>query len=160
MGGVQTMLVLAALTLLSVLVLSMNRAKLMSDEQLSQAEYVMAATAVGQTLINDIGTKAFDAATATDDFAELSSFTAPSALGHGWWESYPNFNDVDDYNRLSTTVSTPRAGDFRLSCRVHYVQPSQPDIPVNIRTRTKRVVVSVSSPFLTRPVTLISYKSF
>jgi hypothetical protein len=159
MGGVQMMLVLGAMTLLSILVLTMNRAKLFSDEQMSQAEYVMAATAVGQTLINDISTKAFDAATAADDYAEVSSFTSPGGLGHGSWESYPNFNDVDDYNRLSTVVSTPRAGDFRVGCRVTYVNPAQPNTPVNYRTRTKRIVVTMQSMFLENPVTLISYKS-
>jgi hypothetical protein len=160
MGGVQMMLVLAALTLLSILVLSMNRAKLFSDEQLSQAEYMMEATAVGQTLINDIHTKEFDAATATDPDAEVSSFTAPGSLGHGWWESYPNFNDVDDYNRLQTTISTPRAGNLTLACRVQYVDPAQPNTPVNMRTRTKRITVIVTSPFLNDPVTLVSYKSY
>ncbi len=160
MGGVQMMLVLAALTLLSILVLSLNRAKLFSDEQLSQAEYMMEATAVGQTLINDIHTKEFDAATATDPNADVSAFTAPRSLGHGWWESYPNFNDVDDYNRLRTTISTPRAGSFTLACRVHYVDPAQPNTPLGVRTRTKRITVSVTSPFLNDPVTLVSYKSY
>ncbi|MCB2205805.1 hypothetical protein KQI65_13755 [bacterium] len=154
------MLVLAAMTLLSILVLSMNRAKLFSDEQLSQAEYTMAATAVGQTLINDIVSKEYDAATVGKDFVDVSQFTAPQSLGHGSWESYPNFNDVDDYNRLRTTVNTPRAGSFDLTCRVHYVNPSNPDTPVYVRTRSKRIEVSVNSAFLAHPVTLVSYKSF
>jgi hypothetical protein len=159
MNGVQMMLVLGALTLLSILVLTLNRAKLFSDQQMSNAEYVMAATAVGQTLINEISTKSYDAATAGDEDAEVSSFTAPGGLGAGWWESYPNFNDVDDYNRFSTTVSTPRAGDFGLSCRVQYVNPANPDVPVNTRTRTKRVTVVITSPLMEHPVTLFYFKS-
>lgn len=159
MNGVQMMLVLGALTLLSVLVLTLNRAKLFSDRQMSNAEYVMAATAVGQTLINEISTKEFDAATANNPEAEVSSFTAPRSLGHGSWESYPNFNDVDDFNRYTTTVSTPRAGDFQLSCLVQYVNPSSPDAPVSYRTRTKRVTVTITSPLMDHPVTLTYFKS-
>ena len=83
MSGIQMMLVLASLTLLSILVLSMNRAKLFSDEQLSQSEYIMAATAVGQTLINEISSKSYDAATVSDPHAEISKFTSPGGLGHG-----------------------------------------------------------------------------
>lgn len=159
MNGVQMMLVLGALTLLSVLVLTLNRAKLFSDQQVSNAEYVMAATAVGQTLINEISTKDFDAATASDPDADVSSFTGPRSLGHGWWESYPHFNDVDDFNRYTTTVSTPRAGVFRLSCSVQYVEPSNPDHPVKHRTRTKRVTVVITSPLMDHPVTLTYFKS-
>ncbi|MBN1447661.1 MAG: hypothetical protein JXA28_07000 [Bacteroidetes bacterium] len=115
MNGVQKMLVLGALTLLSILFLTLNRAQLFSDQQMSNAVYVMVATAAGQTLINEISTKSYDGATAGDEDAEVASFTAPGALGAGWWESYPTFNDVDDDNRFSTSVSTPRAGDFELS---------------------------------------------
>jgi len=158
MNGLQMMLVLAALTLLSVLVLTLNRGKLFSDQQVSNAEYVMAATAVGQTLINEIATKKFDAATVKNPDAEISSFTAPRSLGHGAWESYPSFNDVDDFNGYTTTVRTPRTGDFRLSSRVQYVDAANPDTPVKHRTHTKRVTVTISSPLMEHPVTLTYFK--
>jgi hypothetical protein len=159
MGGVQMMLVLGATLLLSLLVLNVNRSVLSSAGQTSQAEYTLAATSVGQTLINEIASKAFDAATVADPMADSTKFTSPYGLGRGSWEIYPDFNDVDDYHRFSTTISTPRAGDFTLRCNVHYVRPQAPDQRVNVRTRSKRVEVIVSHPLMQDDVRLYYYRS-
>lgn len=159
MGGVQMMLVLCAMVLLSLLVLNINRAQLVSDDQMSQSEYIMAATAVGQTLISEISSKSFDAATASDEKAPLTAFTAPGSLGNGYWESYPNFNDFDDYHRFTTTVSTPRAGTFRISALVDYVTLANPNTRSSVRTRTKRLRLTVDSDLLDVPVNLVYYKS-
>ncbi|HOJ03415.1 MAG TPA: hypothetical protein PK916_05380 [Bacteroidota bacterium] len=159
MSGVQMMLVLGAMILLSMVVLTINRAKLFSEQQISQSEYTIAATSVGQGLLNEISSKSFDAATVSKPDAEVSTFTAPGSLGRNSSEIYPNFNDVDDYHRFSRTYSTPRAGDFNVTASVHYINTSQPNTPVNYRTRTKRVTVVVSSPFMEQPVTLFHYFS-
>ena len=156
MGGVQMMLVLGAMVLLSLLVLGINRAQFFSEQQMAQSEYL---TAVGQTLVSEIAGKHYDAATASNEKAPVSSFTAPGSLGNGWWESYPNFNDFDDYHRFTTTVNTPRAGSFRVSCLVDYVNPSTPNQRSSVRTRTKRLRVSIDSDFLDTPVNLVYYKS-
>lgn len=159
MGGAQMMLVLGALVLLSLMVLNINRAQLESERQMSQAEYILAATAVGQSMISEISSKDYDAATASDESAPVSSFTSPKYLGPGSWEAYPNFNDVDDFHRFNTTVNTPRAGTFRISCLVDYVDPMQPNISSGVRTRTKRLRVTVESDFLDEAVNLVYYKS-
>lgn len=159
MGGVQMMLVLGAMVLLSLLILGINRAQFFGEQQMSQSEYLLAATAVGQTLISEIASKHYDAATASDEKAPVTSFTAPGSLGAGWWESYPNFNDFDDYHRFTTTVSTPRAGTFRVSCLVDYVNPANPNVRSSVRTRTKRLRVSIDSDFMDVPVNLVYFKS-
>ncbi|MBR9977441.1 MAG: hypothetical protein KFH87_05080 [Bacteroidetes bacterium] len=159
MGGAQMMLVLGALVLLSLMVLNINRAQLESERQMSQAEYILAATAVGQSMISEISSKHFDATTASNESAPVSSFTSPHHLGAGSWESYPNFNDFDDFHRFNTTVNTPRAGNFRIRCLVDYVDPMTPNVTSGIRTRTKRLRVNVSSDFLDDPVNLVYYKS-
>ncbi|MFZ1731892.1 MAG: hypothetical protein WBQ23_13315 [Bacteroidota bacterium] len=159
MGGVQMLLVLGAMLLLSILVLNTNRARFMSEQQMAQSEYTIAATAVGQSLISEISSKTFDAATSTYEFAAVSSFTAPNSLGHNSSEVYPNYNDVDDYHGFNTEISTPRAGTFRLSVVVDYVNPATPDVRSSVRTRTKRIRVGVASDFLDTPVNLVYYKS-
>jgi Flp pilus assembly protein TadG len=159
MGGVQMMLVLGAMVLLSLLVLNINRTQMFSEQQMSQSEYTMAATAVGQSLVNEAAGKAFDAATATDEKAAVSTFTAPRSLGRGSWETYPDFNDFDDYHRFTTTRSTPRAGTFRLAGSVDYVNPATPNTASNVRTRMKRIRVTVTSDFMDQPVILVHYKS-
>ena len=159
MGGVQMMLVLGATLLLSLLVLNVNRAVLTSGEQTSNAEYTLTATSVGQTIINEIASRTYDAATATNPKADSTQFTAPWSLGPGSWEHYPNFNDVDDFNNYTTTVATPRAGDYSLRCQVRYVRPHAPDQPLNVRTRTKRVEVIVSHPMMRDNIRLYYYRS-
>jgi hypothetical protein len=159
MGGVQMLLVLGAMLLLSILVLNTNRAKFFSEQEMAQAEYTLTATAVGQSLVSEIGSKSFDAATATNEFADVSSFTAPNSLGHSSSEVYPNYNDVDDFNGFATSVNTPRAGLFRISVIIDYVHPSYLDVRSSVRTRMKRIRVSVASDFLDTPVTLVYYKS-
>ncbi|MBE0643622.1 MAG: hypothetical protein IH600_06045 [Bacteroidetes bacterium] len=154
------MLVLGAMVLLSILALNINRATLFSDEQMAQSEYIIAATAVGQTLISEAASKPFDVATVTNEKAPLTSFTAPSGLGRLTSEVYPDFNDFDDYHRLTVNVSTPRAGTFRLSCLVDYVDPATPNKTSSICTRTKRLRVTVDSDLLETPVNLVYYKSF
>ena len=160
MAGMQMMLVIGALMMLSVLTLNLNRAQILSDTELSESEYILTATAIGQTIINEIGTKAYDQATVSSDTASLASFAAPNALGPNTGESYPLLNDVDDYNRLSTTVGSARAGDFTVSCAVAYVDPATPNTIATVRTRTKRVRMTVTSPFMTTPVNLVYYKSY
>jgi hypothetical protein len=110
-------------------------------------------------LISEINSKAFDAATIADEFADVPAFTAPASLGHNSSEVYPNYNDADDYHGYTTTVSSPRAGSFRLSVLVDYVNPGSLDVRSSIRTRMKRIRVSVASDFLDNPVTLVYYKS-
>ncbi|MCZ7555974.1 MAG: hypothetical protein M5R41_06180 [Bacteroidia bacterium] len=153
------MLVLGAMVLLSLLVLNINRTQLFSEQQMSQSEYIMAATAVGQSMVNEAAGKAFDAATATDEKATVATFTAPGSLGRGSWEAYPNFNDFDDYHRYSTTRSTPRAGSFRLLGAVDYVNPATPNKTSSVRTRMKRLRVTITSEFMEQPVILVHYKS-
>lgn len=153
------LLVLGAMMLLSILVLNTNRARFFSEQQMAQAEYTIAATAVGQTLISEIASKTYDAATSSDEFAEVSSFTAPGSLGHNSSEVYPNYNDVDDFHGFNTEISTPRAGAFRLSVLVDYVNPETPEVRSSVRTRTKRIRVAISSDFMDTPVNLVYYKS-
>ncbi len=159
MSGAQMFLVLGAILLLSVLLLNTNRTKLLNEQQMSQSEYTIAATAVGQSLISEINSKSFDAATTTDEKAAVSKFTAPRSLGHASSEVYPNYNDVDDYHKLVTKISTPRAGEFDLSVLVDYVNPATPDARSYVRTRTKRIRVVVSSVFMETPVNLVYFKS-
>ena len=160
MGGMQMMLVIGALMILSITTLNLNRAQFLSETDLSESEYTMTATSVGQTLLNEIGTKAFDQATALSDTAGLASFAAPGALGPNAGEVYPLFNDVDDYNRFSTSVMSARAGEFTIACAVVYVNIATPNTVSTIRTRTKRVTLTVTSPLMSDPVNLVYYKSY
>jgi hypothetical protein len=159
MQGAQMMLVIGASMLLSVHIININRSVLMSDEQMSDAEYTMAATSIGQSLLHEIASKSFDEATVNDELADDALYTQPASLGPSLGESYPNFNDVDDFNGFGTTLSTPRTGEFTVRCRVHYVDPATPEMVSASVTHTKKIIVQLRSQRLQNPVTLTYYKS-
>ncbi len=159
MNGVQMMLLIGASMLLSIHIINVNRASLYSDDQMSQAEYTMAATSLGQSLMHEIASKSFDESTIADPFAEVTTFTAAGSLGPTGGESYPNFNDVDDYNGFKTVLSSPRTGAFDVACRVQYVNAQFPDIPVSTATRTKRITMVLTSSRMIDPVVLTYFSS-
>ncbi|MBI5647581.1 MAG: hypothetical protein HY962_11675 [Ignavibacteriae bacterium] len=159
MGGMQMILVIGALTLLSILSLNSNRAQLLSEAQVSDAEFTVAATSVGQSALNDICSRAFDAATVASDTATLPRFTEPARFGANLNEAGTT-DDVDDYHGFVTNITTPRAGAFRVSAIVWYVNPSTPDIQSLSKTHMKRIQITVVSDFMEEPVTLVYHKSY
>ena len=159
MSGAQMMLVIGASMLLSIHIININRSTLMSDELISEAEYTLAATSIGKSLLNEIIAKAFDAATVNDDFADMALYTAPDALGPATGEIYPHFDDVDDYNGFTSILTTPRTGNFNVHCIVNYVNPATPGTISSAVTHTKKITVRLTSERLQDPVVLTYYKS-
>jgi hypothetical protein len=105
-------------------------------------------------LIEEIKQKAFDAATINFPTTNPESLTDPYNLGHGDWENYPNYNDIDDFNGFVKAVSAPHAENYEVSCIVRYVDGDNPDNVLWTQTFYKKVIVTVSSPYLRNPVKL------
>jgi len=81
-----------------------------------------------------------------------SQLTAPGALGPAGGETYPNFNDLDDFNNLSLVDSTSLPSvQFTISAQVVYVNPNNPSQVSGSQTFAKRLRVTVTSPFLVNP---------
>lgn len=162
MGGSQMFLVLGALVLLSLLILNINRTWSGAEDQKLNAEFIMTATNVGQNFIDEISSKLFDHALASNpNLTNVNSLTAPNSLGPEAGEnSRSDYNDVDDYNGKSFVVSTPRLGDFNISVKVNYA--SQDNLEVtNVRTWTKKIEVNVmNKTFPNEYVNLYYYKSY
>jgi hypothetical protein len=162
MGYQQLFLVLASVVLMSLLMLQINTNTVAGSEALQRLELEHTAIAIAQQFIEEAKSKRFD---------EVSSSIPPSAmpggfnhwnsLGHGPTESYPNFDDVDDYHNLTRTVYVNGASfdpaatsgvPFTVSIQVHYVNDSNPDLAVSQRTFFKRMTVTVSSSYIPNSV--------
>ena len=65
-----------------------------------------------------------------------------------------DFDDVDDYDGLSVQDTTSVGATYTITASVYYVEVSAPDSAVSYPTFFKRLDVTVSSPFLSRPITL------
>ncbi|RKY61838.1 MAG: hypothetical protein DRP95_02325 [Candidatus Latescibacterota bacterium] len=151
----QTLLVLGAFVLLSTIVLSMYRALLENQDAVDEAQYGIPAIALAQSVIEEASAKAFDEeVTGTPPPNLPEGFTHPSSLGPESGEHYPDFDDVDDYNGLDIQDTTSVGAVYNITASVYYVDSSDPDNSVSYRTFYKRIDVTVSSPFLSRAITL------
>ena len=108
------MLVLGALMLFGLTMLSTNRYIADQNESIIRQEYEWYSISLAQSFIEEAKTKAFDANVINASPSVPSGFTPYGQLGPAAGETYPNFDDIDDYNGLALTDSTTR-GNFDIT---------------------------------------------
>jgi MSHA pilin protein MshD len=121
----QMLVTLGALTLLTTLLLGINRGFSTSGSVLLQSKCGIAAVSLAVT--------------------KLASMNAPSALGPKSGEVYPNFNDFDDYNGFKDTVFSQLPDSLFVNCTVVYVDPANPNVTSTTQTWHKKLTVAVTS---------------
>lgn len=169
----QTMLVLGAFTLLSMLTLTMNRTIFGSVNLGFEMETSLNGVSLAQSLMDEILTQDFDEKTTTGlriysaadmttaanfgpDLSsspeiaitwEDSAYTDGSNVFHDY-ESKSKWDDVDDYHHYRRRVWDKRLGWFHDSVYVQYVNEDSPDLVVTTPVQHKRVTVIVTHPNL------------
>jgi hypothetical protein len=169
----QSILTVLAMVLLSTLVLRVNSTLFNSGNVVTNSKLGLTAISLAQSRLEEIKSKAFDQNTVSSTVSSTNNLTAASALGPETGETYPNFNDVDDYNRFKTTDTVqinpnlPRSGSnldyFNDSCSVVYVSSSSPDITSSTQTWNKKITVFIKHPQMTDTIkvsTVFSYFVF
>jgi len=154
MGNVQSLLSFGAMLILALSFLNFNEAVLSNSTAEIENKVVLTAFSLADDLIEEIKVRAFDAATVDFPTTNTASLTPAGSLGPGWWETYPNFNDIDDFNNYTKTVSAPHAENYLVTCKVQYVDGDNPDNAVSTQTFYKKVTVTVSSPYMKNPISL------
>ena len=154
MDNVQSMLTIGALVVLSLVSMRFNSTVLETTSEEVENKVYLTAFSLADDLIEEIKQKAFDAATVDFPTTDPLDLTAPGSLGPGWWENYPNYNDIDDFNRFTKSVSAPHAENYQITSRVYYVKGENPSQISSIQTFYKKVVVTVASPYMRSPVSL------
>ncbi len=177
----QMLTVVFALVLLGVVTLVINQMLADKAQVMLQAEASLTAISLGQTMLDEIKTKSYDAVTAPSGSIyppdggtkvyDSSAFTSPSGLGPSGTEShnvplpespdtvYPfksiqNYNDVDDYNHYSRYVYSSVLGTFFITDTVYYVIESSPDMQSTTQTFFKKIVVTITHPNMSYPLQL------
>ncbi|HXG37293.1 MAG TPA: hypothetical protein VNL36_00840 [Bacteroidota bacterium] len=164
MSGSQSLLAIGALTLLSTLTLTINRAIVSSFSTMLETQTMIAAVAEAENLLQTMQSKPFDQALATPPPSsgppsgppgkskrlppgiakKPSDFTPPGLLGREAGERYPFFNDLDDYNGLTLSAWNPMYRDsLTLRVSVEYVDPKAPNQQASIQTNAKRIRLRV-----------------
>lgn len=148
MGYREMFLVLVSIILLSTLMLRINTNAVQGRELLQQIEIEHMAATVAQQYIEDAKSKKFDDLVGSISQAAMpGGFTSSFALGVEGGEVYPAFNDVDDYNNHTDTLSVDGI-DFEPTIYVDYVQDTSPDASVGTQTFFKRMTVIVESSWM------------
>lgn len=148
--NINSTLTLGAAVLLSLLILNVNKNILISDETMQDSKLGLLAVSLATSLVEEATRKAFDKATTDTTFVSDSTLLTPVAqLGPDGSEVYPNYDDFDDFNGYTRTVSNIPSAVFNLACKVVYVNPDSPsglDSKSNARTWHKKITVTVTSP--------------
>ena len=148
MGYRELFLVLLSVVLLTTLMVQINASTNESRETLQELEIAHTAASVAQQYLEEIKSKQFDALSDILPPASMpGGFTPYNYLGHALGETYPNYNDVDDYHGFTRT-QTVSGVDYNIAIQVHYVRDSAPDVVYNDETFFKRVTVTVTSSYL------------
>ena len=159
----QSLITIAAMMLLSVLVLRINSTILNTDQVVQDSKFGLLATSMATSMIEEATNKAFDANTDSQNVTSLSQLTPPSKLGPDSGEAYPNFDDVDDYNGYSRIDSSMPSAVFKISCSVAYVSSASPNTVSTTATWNKKITVTISSISMqdtVRMSTIFSYWYF
>jgi len=150
----QSLLSVGALLMFSLVSLNFNTSVLQNTTVEVENKVYLTAFSLADDLIEEVKQKAFDAATIDFSTTNPASLTPPNNLGPANFEEYPNYNDIDDFHEFERGVSAPHAENYQVSCIVQYVDGDNPDNVVGFQTFYKKVIVTVTSPYLRNPVTL------
>lgn len=149
MFSIERIFVTGGIMLLSVLTLIFGSSK--SDQIVVNLnnEAIITATALGQSLLEEIESRAFDENTVST-YAEFpNELTSYALLGPESGEiNSTQFNDIDDFNNYSNLHTLSRLGDFLIAIEIFYVSPQNPEIKVTSRTFSKRIIINITNPYL------------
>ena len=162
----QMLLIVGAMMLLATVTVSVNNIVLDHMQRTYEAQAVISSTTFAQAMMQEVGLKFFDekivgrspSLPITPD-----TMTAVASIGKDAGETYPNFDDVDDYKNFKKTVVDPRLRNFQVSVNVWYVNPASPNDTSSVRTFYKKVAVTVSDStrsILSLPLQLTNIISF
>lgn len=150
----ESLISIGALIVFSLVSLNFNTTILENTTVEVENKVYLTAFSLADDLIEEIRQKAFDAATVDFPTTNPASLTSPYSLGHNSSEIYPNYNDVDDFNGFTKIVSAPHAENYHVTCSVYYVDSDNPDNITLTQTFYKKVIVTVSSPYLRHNIQL------
>jgi len=144
MNSGHMLLAIAGVILLTNLILNVHKANTERMIATYTNESVINASGLAQSIIDMIQSKAFDEHTTEAAVWQLDSLTAAINLGPESGEyKHTEFDDIDDYNNYSTTISLDRMGDFDINVNVCYVSIFNPQVKSSTPTYSKKIELSI-----------------
>lgn len=153
----QMLITMAALMLLSLVVLRVNNGFLSTNTVMMESKFGVLGVSLATSMIEEANGKAFDQNT---DSNTVTSTSLLSSLGPESGEVYPNFNDFDDFNGLVKTDSTLPSAVFKIACEVNYINPATPEVASGSKTWHKKITVTVTSESMEDTVKMSTIYSY
>lgn len=162
------LLTLAALVLLSLVVLRVTNGFLNTNNVLMETKFGVLGVSLATSVLEEAMGKAFDETTANSGVAAAT--TDLSSIGPDAGEAYPNFDDFDDFNNLNfstydTTIESNRfakmySAEYLVNCKVGYIDPANPDRFTGSKTWHKKIIVQITTPSSTDTISMSTVYSY
>jgi hypothetical protein len=146
MASIQSMLAIGALVIFSIVSLLFNSTVLQTSTLEIEDKIYLNAFSLADDLIEEMKEKAFDEKTI--DFQAINPWQLTLPLGKEG-ETWPYFDDVDDYNGYHKDIDAPHAEGYSVDCAVEYCQ-ADGSFSAS-QTYYKKVTITVSSKYLRDP---------
>ncbi len=153
----QMLITIGAMVLLGLVVLRVSSGFLTTNTVMLETKFDVLAVSLATSVIEEATGKAFDQNTDTSAVNLLSSLSTIGKDG----ETYPDFNDFDDYYGFTKIDSTLPSAIFRIDCQVGYIDPANPEVlKTTPKTWHKKLNVQVTSPSMTDTIKLSTIYSY
>ena len=150
--GNHLMFVIGAGVIFFMAVLSINRTILKNYEVITESGMLLTSSGIGEEIVEEANGKLFDEALSMPALIDFPNcFTAPDSLGNESGETYPTFDDIDDYNDFTKIVNTP-SGNCSLVVKVGYVDSVNIEQWVDEKGFYKKMEVKVYNNYIPNPV--------
>lgn len=161
--GANMILTIGAILLFGVFLNTSNQLMIGNNQIAATNEYYVSALAVGQSIIDEAKTKAFDEKTVAANVSSADSMTGIPSLGREGtpenitspdtmkttgFSSSTRFDDVDDYNGYRRRVNTARAEGYFALATVSYASATNPETASGVKSYCKRMDVKVWSRYI------------
>jgi major membrane immunogen (membrane-anchored lipoprotein) len=144
MASIQSMLALGALVIFSIISLLFNSSVLQNSTIEIEDKVYLTAFSLADDLIEEMKQKAFDEKTVDFQAIKASQLTPEGSFNDG--ETWPYYDDIDDYNGYSKPIDAPHAEGYVVKCHVEYCDAN--GTYSSIQTYYKKVTITVSSDYL------------
>jgi hypothetical protein len=144
-------LALGAMVLLSLVIINVNKNAMYTEDAMYDSSFGILATSLATSVIEDASRKHYDDKTDTIYIDKLIELTPVNKLGIDAGETANDpttFDDFDDYNNYEKIDDSMPSAIFRITAKVHYVDPVTPDVALTSTGWHKRIDVVVSSKFM------------
>jgi hypothetical protein len=152
---IQSFLTIGAMMLFALISLTFNTVVLQNTTLEIENKVYLTAFSLADDLIEEIKQKSFDEETLIFRSINADELTEYNYFGPDSGEtSQIYFDDIDDYNNYTKSISVPHVEGYTVTSKVYYGDIDNPDQNSLTQTFFKRVEVTVDSDYFSFPVTL------